>query len=113
MDYLGKLKKFMKFINQKYEKDGTFRSAGKFLWTLIDESGIDFGDGAEQLSAMDILLQQGLIECVDIKTSRHVEMTSKIRPSLQGLKSTKQDWMKVLETVTKAIAEGVIKGLGK
>lgn len=113
MDFVSKLKQFMKFINQKYEKDGTFRSYGEFPWTLITESGIDFGDGKEQLRAMDILLQQGLIECVNFKTSKHIELTSKIRPSLQGLKSTKQDWMKVLEIVTKAIAEGVIKGLSK
>lgn len=111
MDYWGKLRKFVKFINRKYEQDGTFRSYGAFPWALIGESGIDFGDAAEQLSAMDILLQDGLIECVDIKTSRHVELDSKIRPSLRGLKSTKQDWMKVLETVTKAIAEGTIRGL--
>jgi hypothetical protein len=103
----------MKFINQKYEQDGTSRSDGRFPWTLISESNIDFGDGREQLSAMGILFQQGLLECVDIKTSRHVEMTSKIRPSLQGLKSTKRDWMKVLEIVTKAIAEGAVKGLSK
>ena len=110
MDYLDKLKQFMKFINQKYETDGTFRTYGEFPGVLINHSGIDFGNGKEQLSAMDVLLQQGLIECVKYKKCSHVESGFRIRPSLSGLKSTKQDWAKVFETVTKAITEGAIKG---
>lgn len=113
MDYLAKLKRFMKFINRKYEQEGTFRSYGEFPWTLISESKIDFGDAREQLTAMDILLQQELIEFADIQKGRHVEMTSKIRPSLQGLKSTKHEWIKVIEIITKAIAEGAIRGVSK
>lgn len=65
MDFVGKLRKFMKFIRDKYEADDTFRSYGEGPWQLISESGIDFGDARAQLAAMDILLHQGLIEAVN------------------------------------------------
>jgi len=113
MDFVDKLQKFMKFINKKYQDDNVFRSYGQGPWQLVRESGIDFGDARAQLEAMNILLREGLMEVVNFKTAKQVTSYTKIRPSLKGLKSTKQDWMKVLETVTKAIAEGVVKGLPK
>ena len=113
MDFVDKLKKFMKFINGKYQNDDVFRSYGQGPWQLVRESGIDFGSARARLEAMTILLREGLIEVVNFKTAKQVTSYTKIRPSLKGLESTKQDWTKVLETVTKAMAEGVVKGLTK
>ncbi|HUX48129.1 MAG TPA: hypothetical protein VMV76_02980 [Dehalococcoidia bacterium] len=113
MDFVDKLKKFMKFINKKYQKDDVFRSYGQGPWQLVNESGIDFGSARAQLEAMNILLREGLIEVVNFRTAKQVASYTKIRPSLKGLNSTKQDWLKVLESITRAITEGAIKGLRK
>jgi hypothetical protein len=111
MEFIDKLKKFIKFINKKYEDDGVFRSYGEGPWQLIDESGIDFGDAKEQLSAMDVLLKQGLIEIVNFKKYKHVTNFTKIRPTMAGLKNNQQDWLKIFKVLTSAVAEGVTKGL--
>ncbi len=113
MDFVSKLKKFMKFIRDKYEASHTFRSYGEGPWQLINESGIDFGDARAQLAAMDILLHQGLIEAVNRKRTKHIMSYTRIRPSLQGLKGRQQDWLKIVSAVTEGITEGVIKGLTK
>jgi len=110
MDFVDKLKKFMKFIRDKYEASDTFRSYGEGPWQLIDESGIDFGDARAQLAAMDILLRQDLIEAVNRKSPKHITSYTRIRPSLQGLNATREGrdyWLKVIS----AVAEGITKGL--
>ena len=110
MDFVNKLKKIMKFICQKYEVSDTFRSYGEGPWQLINEAGIDFGDGRAQLAAMDVLLHQGLIETVNRKGAKHITSYTKIRPTLQGLNARRQDWLKIISAVTEGITKGVIKG---
>ena len=116
MNFVGKLEKFMKFICDKYEANDTFRSYGEGPWQLIRESGIDFGDARAQLAAMDILLHHGLIEAVNRKSPKHITSFTRIRPSLQGLKATRegrQYWLKIASALAEGITEGVIKGLKK
>ncbi|MGA7677247.1 MAG: hypothetical protein WCA51_02595 [Dehalococcoidia bacterium] len=85
MDSVDKLKKFMKFIRDKYEANDTFKAHGEFPWPLIEESGIDFGDSRSQLAAMEILLHQGLIEVVNRESTKQIRHYYKIRPSLKAL----------------------------
>lgn len=113
MDFVSKLKKFMKFIRDKYETDDTFRAYGEYPWSLIDESDIDFGDAAAQLAAMDILLHQGLIEVVNRENPKHIKLYHKIRPSFNALKATRSEQRKVWLDIVSAVAEGVTRGIIK
>jgi len=115
MDSIGKLKKFMKFLCKKYETDDTFRAYGEYPWTLINESGIDFGDARAQLAAMNIILHQGLIEAVDlqgikVEGAKRIQSSTKIRPSYKGLQSRQHDWPEIISAVTEGITKGIIKG---
>lgn len=114
MDFVGKLKEFVKFIRDKYEADGTFRARGAYPWPLIEECGIDFGDGQAQLAAMDILLHQGLIEVVNRKNPKHIRLYHRIRPSLKALEATsgqqRRVWLDIVSAVAEGITRGIIKG---
>jgi hypothetical protein len=110
MDFVSKLRKFMKFICEKYESNDVFRSYGAYPWPLIEESGINFGDGRAQLSAMEVLLDQGLIEVVENKNARRIQLTDKIRPSFKGLNTKQKDWSNIISAITEGITKGIIKG---
>jgi len=113
MDFVHKLKSFMKFIREKYETNDTFRAHGEYPWPLIDESGIDFGDGYPQLAAMDVLLHQGLIEVVNRKSLKYIRLYHKIRPSFKALEATRSEqrriWLDIVSAVTEGITKGIIK----
>ena len=113
MDFVDKLKEFLKCIRRKYEASDTFRAYGEFAWPLIDECGIDLGDGQAQLAAMDILLQQGLIEVVNHKKQKHIRLNHKIRPSLKALEATSGEQRKVWQDMVSAVAEGITRGIIK
>lgn len=113
MDFASKLRRFMKYIRDKYETDDAFRAYGGYPWALIDESNIDLGDAAAQLAAMDILLRHGLIEVVDRENPRHIELYHSIRPSYDTLKATRIEQRKVWQDIVSAIAEGVTRGIIK
>jgi len=110
MDFVNKLKEFMKFICKKYESNDTFRGYGEYSWPLIEESRIDFGDARAQLAAMDILLNQGLIEIVGKKSTRSIKITDRIRPTFKGLNTKRQDWSNIISAVTEGITKGIIGG---
>ena len=113
MDFVDKLKRFMKFIRDKYEADDTFMTHGECPWPLIDESYIDFGDGQAQLAAMDILLHQGLIEVVNCESPKHIRLYDKIRPSLKALEATRGEQRRVWLDIVSAVAEGITRGIIK
>jgi hypothetical protein len=113
MDFVDKLKKFMKFIHDKYERSDTFRAYGEYPWTLISESGINFGDGNAQLAAMDILLREGLIEVVNSGGAKRVRLYYKIRPSIKVLEATPHEERRVWQDIVSAIAEGITRGIIK
>jgi hypothetical protein len=113
MDVVGRLKKFMKFIRDKYKANDAFRAHGEYPWPLIEESGIDFGDGEAQLAAMDILLQQGLIEVVNRKSPKHITLYHKIRPSLKALEPAPGEQRRVWLDIVSAVAEGITRGIIK
>lgn len=111
MNFVDKLKKFMKFICDKYEADDAFRAYGEFALPLIEESGIDFGDGQAQLAAMDILLHQGLIEVVNPERARHIRLHYKIRPSLKALEGIPGEQRSVWQATVSAVLEGITRGI--
>jgi len=113
MDFVGKLKEFMKFIRDKYETDDTFRAYGEYPWPLISESDVDFGDGAAQLAAMDILLHEGLIEVVNREKPRHIKLYDRIRPSFKALRATRSEQRRIWLDIVSAVAEGVTRGIIK
>ena len=118
MNNVGKLKKFIKFLCKKYETDNILKSYGGFPWSLISESGIDFGDAKAQLAAVDMLLHQGLIEAVDLQGTRRegvkrIRPSTKIRPSYQGLQDRQQDWPKIVSAVAEGVTKGIIRGFTK
>jgi hypothetical protein len=113
MDFATKLKRFMKYIRDKYETDDAFRAYGGYPWPLIAESNIDFGDGAAQLAAMDILLRHGLIEVVDRENPKHVELYDSIRPSHHFSGATRIEQRKIWQDIVSAVAEGVTRGIIK
>jgi len=113
MDFVDRLKKFMKFIRDKYEADDAFRAHGEYPWSLIEESGTDFGDGQARLAAMDILLRQGLIEVVNRESPKHIRLYHKIRPSLKALEATPGEQRRVWLDIVSAIAEGITRGIIK
>lgn len=113
MDFVDRLKEFVKFIRDKYEADETFRAWGEFPWTLISESGIDFGDSAAQLAAMDILLHQGLIEVVNRRRPQHIKSYHKIRPSLKVLEASRGEQRRIWLEIVSAFAEGATRAIIK
>lgn len=113
MDFVSKLKQFMKFIRDKYENDDTFRAYGEYTWPLVDESGIDFGDAKAQLAAMDILLHQGLIEVVNSNNPRYIRVSHRIRPSFKALEATRGEQRRIWSDIISAIAEGITRGIIK
>ena len=113
MNFVDKLKKFMEFIRDKYERSDAFRAHGEYPWTLISESGINFGDGQAQLAAMDILLHEGLIEVVNRRSPRHIRLYYKIRPSLKVLEATPGEQRRVWQDIVSAVAEGITRGIIK
>ncbi|MDD5511109.1 MAG: hypothetical protein PHI12_09920 [Dehalococcoidales bacterium] len=116
MDTIEKLEKLMKFMCDKYEKSDVFRQYGEYPWTLMDESGIDFGDGGAQVAAMDVLRQYGFIEIVGRnRGNKKIGFNTKVRPSIKGMEfvrdKEKSALSQVWPKVVTAIAEGITRGL--
>ncbi len=114
-DFIKQLEELLAFMCNKYITDDVFRQYGEFPWPLMDESGMDFGDGGAQIAAMDLLREYGFIEVVGAGRGRKISLTSKVRPSIKGMEFVRdkrksilaKEWPKIVSAVT----EGIVKGL--
>jgi len=97
-----KLEKLMEFIYDEYESDSSFIQFGKSGSTLVEESGIDFGDNVgAQLDAIRLLIEKGWLEIVALDGTRvattRVTILSSIKPTPEGIahvERRRQPWLK-------------------
>jgi hypothetical protein len=93
MNMEKQIKKFMKFVCQKYQVNDTFRNDGQSVTTLLGEARVKFSDDWMQSAAMSVLLQKGFIETVESQDAEKITGETKIRPTLLCLDIQHQDWI--------------------
>ncbi|MCX6011576.1 MAG: hypothetical protein NT134_04910 [Chloroflexi bacterium] len=113
-----KLEKLMEFIYDEYESDSSFQEFGEVGSTLIEESGIDFGDeGGSQVDAIRLLLEKGWVELVALNGTRiattRITILSRIKPTPKGIEHV-EDRRRPGRAISKAaltVAEIIGRGL--
>lgn len=112
-----KIEQLLKHFYKTHRKKEVVRQYGIYPWELTGSSGIQFGDGGDQLATVNRMKARGWIEILDFPRARQVESFHKIRLTEEGIRYAeellKPICYRYIKDIYVATVEGITRGLNK
>ena len=112
-----KIERLLKHFYNTYMKKEVIRQHGIHPWELTGSSNIQFGNGGDQLVAVDRMKERGWIKILNFPRAKRIESFHSIQLTEEGVRHAedllKPTFLRQLREVYVATIEGITRGLKK
>lgn len=112
-----KIEQLLKHFYKTYIKKEVVREYGIHPWELTGSSDIQFGNGRDQLAAVDRMKERGWIKILNFPRAKRIESFHSIQLTEEGIRQAedllKPTFLRQLREVYVATIEGITRGFKK